>query len=284
MNDLINNESAPVEDNAVDVDETETAETEAPEEAIEVNAEDIKKAYFASAQLADAQVAMDSAMSIASALDLDVVFNFDTEKEFPTGYGIALIPIAKRVNNANITLGVAIAAVPDLATVEAHEHGKAFVTDSVIGNMIAKLANAVRPRGTDGDTASSIPFSVEDFITSNRAEGVLVAYRKFASAYVKVLKKKGLKYITESILRQVLQSAAFAEQQFPKIPQDKWIQILDSMMARAEAEGVAVGMLADWKQSRDSAELSDEDIDLSDLDFADDGQVAVHEQAPAQVA
>ncbi len=283
MNDLINNESVPEESDVVDVD-APVAETPEPTGAVEANADDIKKAYYASAQLADAQVAMDSAMNIATALELEVVFNFDTEKEFPTGYGIALIPIAKRVNNVNQTLGVAIAAVPDLATVEAHDHGKAFIMDSVIGSMVAKLANAVRPRGTDGDTASSIPFSVEDFITSNRAEGVLVAYRKFASAYVKVLKKKGLKYITESILRQVLQSAAFAEQQFPKIPQDKWIQILDSMMARAEAEGVAVGMLADWKQSRDSAELSDDDIDLSDLDFADDGQVAVHEQAPAQVA
>lgn len=262
MNDaLINNQPEAVE---------VVAEESQPEVAKpEHNADDIKKAYFASDKLADAQTAINSANEIAEALDLEVVYNFDVEKEFPEGYGIALIPIAKRVNNANVTLGVAIAAVPDVATVAAHDNGQAFITDAVIGNMIAKLANAVRPRGNDGDTAASIPFSVEDFITSNRAEGVLVAYRKFASAYVKVLKKKGLKFITETILRQVLQSAAFAEQQFPKVPQEKWVQILDSMMARATAEGVAVGMLADWKASRDSAELKDDDIDLSDLDFED---------------
>jgi hypothetical protein len=102
---------------------------------------------------------------------------------------------------------------------------------------------------------------------------------------VKVLKRKGLKFITDSILRQTLQSAAFAEQQFPSIPQDKWIQILDSMMARATAEKIAVGMLADWKESRDSATLKDTDIDLSDLDFADDGSIVIAEHAaPAVLA
>jgi hypothetical protein len=95
----------------------------------------------------------------------------------------------------------------------------------------------------------------------------LLAYRKFANAYVKVLKKKGLKFITESILRQTLQSKAFAEQQFPSVPQDKWVQILDSMIARANAEQIAVGMLSEWKQTRDSATLADKDVDLSDLDF-----------------
>jgi len=66
-----------------------------------------------------------------------------------------------------------------------------------------------------------------------------------------------------------LQSKAFAEQQFPKVGQDKWLAILDNMIARADADGIAVGMLAEWKTTRYSATLSDDDVDLADLDFAD---------------
>ena len=286
MNDLINPEAQPtiVDDAMADAQPEAATETATVTDIAEHKADDIKKVYFSSLQLADAQVAIGNATTIAAALNLDTVMNFDSEKEFPAGYGIALIPIAKRVANENVTLGVAIAAVPDLATVQAVEGGNAFVTDSVIGSMIAKLANAVRPRGDGGETAASIPFSVEDFITSNRPEGVLLAYRQFANAYVKVLKKKGLKFITESILRQTLQSAACAEQQFPSVSQDKWVSIIDSMVARATAEGIAVGMLADWKESRASAELKDTDIDLSDLDFDDAGEVVKQDASAVSIA
>jgi len=127
-------------------------------------------------------------MQYVGEYNLAVVFNFATEKEFPQGYGIGIIPISKRSGGENITLGVAISAIPDVETVKAHENGNAFVVDAVVGNMMAKLANAVRPRGENNETASSIPFTVEDFITSNRPEGVLLAFRKYANAYVKVFK------------------------------------------------------------------------------------------------
>ena len=256
--------------------ETAEVETEVQEQDITALAKakakaiaTIKKAYFPSVKLPDAQVIIDSMNAVCSEYNLAVVFNFDTEKEFPVGYGIGIVPISKRHAGETITLGVAIAAIPDIATVQDHENGMQFVLDAVVGNMMAKLANAVRPRGDNNETASSIPFSVEDFITSNRPEGVLLAFRKYANAYVKVLKKGGLKLLTESILRQALQSKAFAEQQFPKVGQDKWLAILDNMIARAEADDMAVGMLAEWRKTRDSATLQDDDVDLADLDFAD---------------
>lgn len=255
MNELV--QGAEVESEVVEtVDETAASPIDA-----------IKKCYFPSAKLAEAQVEVEKVTAIANENGLDVVFNFDTDKDFPAGYGLAIALIAKRSGGENVALGVAVAAIPDVEEVAKNENGNQFIQDAVVGNMIAKLMNAVRPRGENNETASSIPFSVEDFITSNRPEGVLLAYRQFANAYVKVLKKKGLKLITESILRQTLQSKAFAEQQFPSVPQDKWVQILDSMIARATKESIAVGMLADWKTSRDSATLQDTDVDLSDLDF-----------------
>ena len=266
MNDLINQNGNVAESDDAVIDETETGEAES-----QTNVDDVKKVYFTSAQLNDAQTEIEKVNAIAEEHGLDMIFNFDTEKEFPAGYGIAIVPVAKRDKQAekNVVVGVAVAAIPDLETVAASENGNAFIVKAVSGNMIAKLANAVRPRGESGESAASVPFTVEDFITSNRPEGLLEAYREYQSAYVKVLKKKGLKFITDSILRQVLQSAAFAEQQFPSVPQDKWEQILDSMIARAKKEGIAPGMLTEWRETRDSATLSDRDVDLSDLDFDD---------------
>lgn len=249
----------------------ETPEVQTVEETAKARAkaiDSIKKVYFPSSKLGDAQTEIDRISAICEQYQLKVAFNFDVEKDaLPDGYGLGVIPISKRIKNENVTLGVAIAGIPDVETVRQHENGNQFVNDSVVNTMMAKLANATRPRGEDNETAASIPFTIEDFITSNRPEGVLLAFRTYASAYVKVLKKGGLKLLTESILRQALQSKAFAEQQFPKVPQDKWVAILESMIRRAEKDAIAVGLLAEWKQSRDSATLSDDDVDLSDLDL-----------------
>lgn len=230
--------------------------------------EDIKTQYFASQALNDAQTAINSAMEVAEEHGLDVTFGFDTEKDLPDGYGIVIGPINKRINGENTVIGVAVGGIPDLETVMNHDHGKQFVVDAVSGAMIAKFRNAVRPKA-DGSTASSVPFTVEDFITSSRPEGLLLAYRTFASTYVKALKNKGLSFLTETILRQVLSNKAFAEQQFPSVPQEKWVYIIDSMIAKASEKGIAAGMLAEWKNTRDSATLDTGDVDLSDLDFAE---------------
>lgn len=229
--------------------------------------EAIKKQYFDSKKIDAAQDAIGIVSAIAEEHGLKMVFNFDLEATFPEGYGIAIAPISKREKSTNHVLGVAIAAIPDVATVQEVEGGMQFVHDCAITSMIAKLSNSVRPRGDSGETAASIPFSVQDFITTNRPDGVLLSFRALAPLYVKMLKKKGLKLITESILRQCLQSSAFAEQQFSKIGQDKWIKILTSMIATAEKEGLAAGMLLEWQKTRDSATLQDDDVDLSDLDF-----------------
>ena len=266
-------------------DASEVAETATP---AATKLDDVNKEYFPSGKLEEAQEAIGKVQAIVDEHDLGMVFNFDTEADFPAGYGLAIAPITKNIDGKNTIKAVAIAAIPDLETVQAAEGGQQFVAKCVVGSMIAKLQNAVRPRGETGETAASIPYSVADFITSNRPEGVLLAYRKLASAYVKVLKKKGLTYITESILRQILQSSAFAEQQFPTIDQAKWEQILDSMIARAVDDELAPGMLTEWRKTRDSAELVDASVDLSDIDFddlmpiAETTETATAEGDPAQ--
>lgn len=232
--------------------------------------QDISKQYFSADNLEAGSNAVNEAVELVAKENGMQQFNFDPNADFPAGYGLAIIPINQRneATGSTDTIGVSIAAIPDFNLLDSSEAGKEYIRDTVQAALMAKLANAVRPR-KDATAPASIPFTVEDFITSNRAEGVLVAFRKLAGAYVKVLKNGGLKLMTPDILRQVFQSSAFAGQQFPKVPQENWVRLLDSMIAKATEQGMAVGMLAEWKATRDTAGLPEVDeIDLSDMDFS----------------
>jgi len=249
------------------------AEEATPETATETEQptlDSIEKQYYPSASIEAASAAIEQAQTIAESVGAKVTYNFNINDDFPQGYGILVDTITKRKadGSGNEAVGVLVAALPDFETVQNDEQGAKFIREKTIDAMTAKLKNAVRPRGEDGAVSASVPMSVTDFVTSSRPEGVLVAFRQMAGAYVKLLKKRGLSMMTEAILRQTLQSAAFAEQNFPKVTQDKWVTILDSMIANAKKENLATGIMEEWKQTRDSAELPTADIDLADLDFS----------------
>lgn len=229
----------------------------------------IKKEFWGQAQLEVAQETVNKVIETVTNANGKLTFNFDPEAEFPKGYGLAVVPICKKneASGTMETLGAAIGAIPDYATVIESPEGAAYAKEVVETALMAKLANAVRPRA-DGNVAASVPFSLEDFITSNRPEGVLVAFRKLSGAYVKLLKGQGLKLMTDGILRSVLESAAFAESQFPKVPQTSWEALLDSMIKKAVEGNMVPGMLEDWRKTRDQAGMpTAEDVDLSGLDF-----------------
>lgn len=255
----------------MDINQSNTgAETASNAEAVPADVaslESVEKAYFPSAELDKAGAAIQKAQEIATAAGVECTYNFDISEEFEAGYGVIIDHITKRSEGGNQIIGILIGAIPDFDTVMNAEKGADFVRNSLIDRMLSKLKNAVRPRGEDNAISASVPFSVVDFITSNRPEGILIAFNAFAPAYVKMLKKKGLSLMTVAILRQTLQSEAFASQNFPKIDQEKWVTILDSMIAKSTEAGKAVGILVDWKATRASAELTDGDVDLSDLDF-----------------
>lgn len=261
---------------------TEAAETKAPVMS------DIKKQFYSVDNIEAGSAAATEALKIVEAASGKSVLNFDPEQDFPEGYGLAVGPINKR-NEAlkkTETIGCYVAAVPSVAHIleTAKEAGQKWIDSVLEDSLIARVANAVRPR-SDGSTAASVPFSVEDFITSNRPEGLLVGFNKLAPTYVKVLKGKGLTFLTTALLRQILSSKAFAEQQFPKIPQASWESLLDSMIAKANKDGLTVGLMDEWKETRDEAGLPvDDDLDLSDLDFGAIGEKEKEPEAQAETA
>jgi len=232
----------------------------------------IKKQYFTPDQTDQAGEAIDLAVATVETANGSVVFNFDIEKEVTEGYAIIIAPITQRNSESkNEVVGISIGAVPTYDLLINTPEGSAWIKEQTTNAILAKLANAVRPSTKTGEIAATRPYTIIDFITSNRADGALVAYRKLAPKYIKALKAKGITNLTDATFRQTLQSTAFAEATFEKVTQPTWVSIIHKMIAMAEKEGMIAGSLTEWLDTRDSAGMPQVvEIDyegLSDLEI-----------------
>lgn len=238
------------------------AATDAP------SVDDLTRAYYPPANPDAMQAAVERAQTIAEANNLPLAFNWDAANDaLPDGYGIGIVPVTQRRENiGNVTVGVYIAGIPDPDTILAHERGEAWARETMERSLLAKLASAVRPGRTDTGPLS-VPFSVEDFIIpSNRDQG-LAYFRERSAHYVKALNELfKRKIMNGTILRQVLASRAFAEQQFQKVDQRAWEHVLDKMVEEATAAGKDPGIIRVWRDTRNETDLTPEDFDLSELD------------------
>jgi hypothetical protein len=246
--------------------ENATAATPAAKDAPKLD--DLSRAYF-SATNPQAESAVAAAMAIAEFHKLPVSYNWPAATEpMPDGYDVAIIPLTKRTEDkGNVPVALWVAAIPSLETIAAHEGGQRYIADKIADALINKLANSVRPNEKKtADGPLSVPLSVDDFIVAATRDQGLSTFREHAKDWVKALRDIGLIAMNASLLRQVLSSAKFAEQQFPKIPQAKWVALIDKMLARAAKENLDPGIIAVWKASRDETVLGAEDFDLAALD------------------
>jgi hypothetical protein len=137
----------------------------------------VKRDYFPPSDLEKAQTAVGAVLEICQAVKIAPVYNFDVNADFPDGYGLAVLPIKSRdATRGNVVTGMAIVALPDPNTVAEHDKGADYIRAAVIDSFLAKAANAVRPR-SDGSTAASVPYTVEDFIIS-RIQGTREGIRQ----------------------------------------------------------------------------------------------------------
>lgn len=240
-------------------DNTGNAQAKTPAQRLQ----EVERKIFTSVHLEAGQEYLGKVMELCRQCEIDPVFNFDTEADFPEFYGLAIIPLSERVEgHGNVTKGIAIAAIPDYAAIVAKPEGAAWIAKQASDNMLRQVATACKSK--EGQ-ANSIPFSVIDFSTSSRASG-LAGFNHVASLYVKALKAKGLKLISKALLRQILASKSFAEQQYPRLPQDNWLAVLNSMIQHAEKDSIDVSGLRHWINTRDTENVDMGDIDLSDID------------------
>jgi len=253
------------DENTPDIEPETTEETET-EETEDFNLQDVERIYYGPDELENASVAINEIM--ANVDGKNVTFNFkpDDASSIPDGFGLAIVPNTRRVEGQGVvTYGVTVAAMPDPSTVLANENGEDFVRKLVTENLLSKVANSSRQR-PDG-TSGTLPVSLADFMEARRGRGEgLKTYTAIASHFVKALRKKGLKLINAQILRNCLQSAMFATEQFEKIEQSQWELVLNLMIAKANEQKLDPAILNDWKDKRDAFEIeSNEDVDFGDL-------------------
>lgn len=242
------------------------AGTAVPEVEAENLLDVIDKQYFSPDKVAtDGNKAVTEVNAICQVAGIVPVTNFDTTKPFPAGFGLVILPIAKRSGQVTKTLGVCFGAIPDANTIAAAEGGEDFIRTAIMDRLFAKLANAVRPRGDNNEVSGTIPQTIADFITKQERGTSLTTFRELAGAYVSALKQKGISFMTPQILRQVLSCTAFARQQLPKVQQTIWNQILDSMIAAANSKKLDPAILIEWKSTRDNVEFEVAELDFSDL-------------------
>ncbi|MCK5504950.1 MAG: hypothetical protein KAJ10_07290 [Thermodesulfovibrionia bacterium] len=230
----------------------ETTQTAAAEAAAPTMA-DIEKQYFSPVDLntPETQATINKVNAILAAAGVKPTFNFDPAKGVEPGFGIAIVPITERVaERGNVTKGCAIVQVPDPQTVAAHEKGAEFINKSILGKLVAKVSNAVR------SASASIPASMEDFLVSTRSGEGLATYRELAPGFVKGLKKMGISIMNTNLLRQIFSSKEFAEDQFPKIPQEKWEYLLNLMVDQAGKKNLDPAILNHWKETRNVTEMT----------------------------
>lgn len=239
------------------------ATTEATQTAIEndedkFTLQDVERRFFAPTELSDGQTYIQQVLEVAPAGNLK--WNFNPDDGIPEGYGVAVIPLNERVaDRGTVTKGASIAAVPTVDAIAAAEGGAAWIESTIQRALLNAIANAVR------SGANSIPFSIADFISTSRGEG-MAAFRKLATLYCRALRKKGLKIMNPALLRQVLASAEFAQTHFPPIDQSRWEFVLESMIVHAKKENLDPGILTYWKDTRNEMSAVINDIDVSDLD------------------
>lgn len=253
--------------------QTETAETTTENaEETAMTLDTVSKRYFNPDNLPAAAKYLQKIMEVPEIVSGKVkpLRNFKEDEPFPENYGLWILPISKRVETAdggkNKTVGLAFAGVPDLAALSEEESHVAAVRDLVAEAFAAKVANSVRPRGDEMMISGAMPRDIEDFIENRKQRGSLKTFNELAMTYVKALRKKGLKMLSQPQFRQCLLSSDYAETHFSNLKQELWEQVLGLMIADANKKQLDASILVNWAETRDENEIAEvSEIDLSDL-------------------
>ena len=189
------------------------------------------------------------------------------EDGIPDGYGMAIIPIGKREGGEVVTTTVVFAPVPDPQLIAEKDGGEDWIYSTLVNALLAKVANNARPK--DGGTSGSIPYTIHDFITSQRGGGEdMAAWRKLGPQILKHVKEKSggkLNSLNMAVFKQVLQSREFAESVYRSVNQKIWERVLDVFIEQADANGYNTAVLQHWKDTRDEVAIEEPELDLDDL-------------------
>lgn len=222
----------------------------------------VRRAYFAPAQVKNEAVAHIGTLHSAFADKL--IFSFDPSKadSIPDNYGIIVQPISQRTESGNQLDKIAIVAVPSTDMVLGSDEGRAYAEKAILAGFATKIANAIR---SAGETGYTFPKTLKEFLERKpKVSDDLSTFKALAEEFVEALKAMGLNKITVKVLRNCLQNRAFAQSQYPKMPQEKWEFLLDYMTNTAKERGLDASIFVKWKETRNTAQAAS---DVSDIDF-----------------
>lgn len=237
--------------------------------------ESLEKVYYAPEEIADKAVPyIDKVVNLANDKKLDVRTNFDPNVGVPPGFGIYVVPLQRRADpkkdlgadgkplEGNITIGVAITAVPSLSVLNSDQRGAPFIQSAVNRMFESKIVASIRPR-SDGKLPpeAAMPKTLEDFIENRRETQTYGAFTEVAKLYLPELRKQ-MAFLTPVVLRQCMQSKSYAAS-FPAVKDEFWVKLLDSMIAKSNAKGWDASVMVNWKNTRDEAQIdAAADVDL----------------------
>lgn len=192
--------------------------------------------------------------------------------EIPDGMNVAIVPL-KRTTGRGMPkelIGVAVSVVPTLEAISEHAKGGDWLRSVVEKKLTAKIKSAVMPKSDGGKPLGILPSKVEDYIVSSRSAFDMDGFNLVASLVVKLLRRR-IPTIDKRILRQCLESQAFAESVYgDKLSSDDWLAVLDKMRTAAKAKGEDVAVFDHWEATRNEivieVQSDDEDFDLDALD------------------
>lgn len=255
--------------NAGGASETDNAQTTASP-ALPKTLDDVTTTYFPADKL-EAGMALVHHISSATAeggLGYNLIPNFDPEKyEFDGNSGLLVLPQSETVEvsksdgtkeKVRKLKRIILAAVPTMQALANDAKGAEYIENAVLAAYAAKLRNAFI-RVTDDAKAIAdgnlrLPLTIADFVekssTGAQDQG-LSAFNNMANDMVKMLGNKGIP-INKSLLRQVLQSAQFANALFPKVAQGVWVKVLEAAKSVATQRNLKTDIFEHWIATRDT--------------------------------
>ena len=195
------------------------------------SAQDIERTVFPSDNMEKASKRIGDVLAICLHENVPVDFTWDTDQELPDNYSIAIVPLTETIKGkGRVIMSVLIGVFPDIQTILQDAAGAAWAVKKLSENLISQLKNT-RNKMINAAELDEFPFTVADFVSTGKTS-VYAGYNLVAVDFVKALKKKSksLSFISKILLRQILASAQFAEQQFPRIDQKNWVFIINSMI------------------------------------------------------
>lgn len=258
----------------IQLTEAQMAEVKRQEEAREAF-QGIRRQWWGPELLEDAMVRIQAILAIAETVGAPAArYNFNPEDSALdwSSHGIAIVPKTQRKTGkdsegkdlkGNEVVGLGVFRLPWLGAISEHPKGDTFIIDAVIGSMVNECATNLRR-----EDAPSLPASVADFIESSRAAESMEAWNNFAPVAIKVLREQfGFKDIAKATLRRVLSATEYAKQLYPKVPQGQWEMLLDNMLASATAKTLEEGILRVWRDTRDSVEIAETEVDFGGVEL-----------------